>query len=99
MAKRKNITYRDLGFDSFGMSPIETGQQMSANLSDYVLDAAGVSSRNVKDLKTEKLTSGVMTAITQLGDESIVLNGETKEIIIYDSSGNPSIYMKGGSAT
>ena len=103
MAQEKEyqpVTYLEIGFDKYGMSTIQSAQQIPANLADYILEIAegSVSNKKIKSVSADKVTAGTLAAVTNLGDESIVLDGGNREITIYDSVGNPSIYMKGGTA-
>ncbi|MDX9798842.1 MAG: hypothetical protein RBT05_08285 [Bacteroidales bacterium] len=94
------VTYLEIGFDKYGMSTIQSAQQIPANLADYILEIAegSVSNKKIKSVSADKVTAGTLSAVTNVGDDSIVLDGENKTIKIYDDSGNVSVYMKGGSA-
>lgn len=98
----KTISYRELGYDQFGLNKLQTVDQIPANLADYILELAeySVSNKKVKDVSADKITAGTLAAVTNVGDESIQLDGEEKTIKIYDDSSpaKVSIYMKGGSA-
>jgi hypothetical protein len=98
----KNVDYLQLGFDKFGLRRVSGTEQMSSNLADYVLELAeySVSNKKVKDVSADKITAGTLAAVTNVGDESIQLDGEDKTFKIYDNStpAKVSIYMKGGSA-
>ena len=98
----KPVTYLDLGFDSFGLSAIGSSKQIPANLADYMLEVAenSVSNKKIKSVSADKITAGTLAAVTNVGDESIQLDGENKTIKIFDDSSpaKVSIYMKGGSA-
>lgn len=102
MAQQQSVlpTYMDIGFDTYGMSSVQTTQQIPANLADYILEVAegSVSNKKIKSVSADKITAGTLAAVTNVGDESIELDGENKEIKIYDGSGNVSVYIKGGSA-
>jgi len=100
MEKIQEITYLDLGFNIFGLNlPIGNSFQ-SANLNDafFELSENSVSNKKVKSISADKITAGTLAAITNVGDESIVLDGENRTIKIYDDSSNVTIYMAGGSA-
>jgi hypothetical protein len=96
----QNVDYIQLGFDQFGLNRIQSVQQIPANLADYVLELSeySVSNKKVKSISADKLTAGTLAAVTNIGDESIQIDGEDKSIKFYDDDGNVSIYMKGGSA-
>jgi len=102
MVQQKILSYVELGFDSFGLNQINITQQIPSNLADYVLEIAenSVSNKKVKSISADKITAGTLAAITNVGDDSIVLDGDDKTIKIYDDSvpAKISIYMKGGSA-
>jgi hypothetical protein len=71
-------------------------------LADYILEVAegSVSNKKIKSVSADKITAGTLAAVTNIGDESIQLDGENKTIKIFDDSSpaKVSIYMKGGSA-
>lgn len=92
------VTYLDIGFNPYGLNTLQSAQQIPANLADYVLEMAeySVSNKKVKSVSADKITAGTLAAITNVGDDSIELNGEDHTIRIYDGSGNVSIYMNGG---
>lgn len=94
------VTYVEIGFDRYGLSTIQSAQQIPANLADYILEVAegSVSNKKIKSVSADKITAGTLSAVTNVGDDSIKLDGENKTISIYDDSGNVSVYMKGGSA-
>lgn len=96
------VTYLDIGFNPYGLKTLQSAQQIPANLADYILEIAenSVSNKKVKSVSADKITAGTLAAITNVGDESIQLDGENKTIKIYDYStpAKVSIYMKGGSA-
>lgn len=100
MPQEKVLTYTDLGFNSYGLNTLQTAKQIPASLSDYILEVAenAISDINVKSISADKLSAGTMSAVTKVGDDSIVLDGEDKTIKIFDGAGNVSVYMKGGSA-
>lgn len=96
----KPITYLDLGFDSFGLSAIGSAQQIPANLADYMLEVAenSITNKKVRSISADKITAGTLAAVTNVGDDSIVLDGENKVIKIYDDSNNVTVYIAGGAA-
>jgi len=99
----QQLNYLDLGFDQYGLNRVKTVDQIPSNLSDYVLELAeySVSNKKVKDVSADKITAGTLAAVTNIGDESIVLDGEGKTIKVYDDSTptpKVSVYIKGGSA-
>ena len=102
MAQQKILSYVELGFDAFGLNTVQTSQQIPANLADYILEVAegSVSNKKIKSVSADKITAGTLAAVTNVGDESIQLDGENKTIKIFDDSSpaKVSIYMKGGSA-
>jgi hypothetical protein len=100
MANDKPTSYIDLGFNQYGLNTIGVTQQIPANLADYILEVAenSISDINVKSISADKLTAGTLAAVTNVGDESIQLDGENKTIKIFDDSSNVSVYIKGGSA-
>ena len=102
MAVEKIASYLELGFDVFGLNTVQTSQQIPANLADYILEVAegSVSNKKIKSVSADKITAGTFAAVTNVGDESIQLDGENKTIKIFDDSSpaKVSIYMKGGSA-
>lgn len=102
MAQQKILSYVELGFDAYGMNTVQTSQQIPANLADYILEVAenSVSNKKIKSVSADKITAGTLAAVTNVGDESIQLDGENKTIKIFDDSSpaKVSIYMKGGSA-
>ena len=112
MAQQKILSYVELGFDAFGLNIVTQQQFSSANLNDafFELSEASIGNSNLKNLSVtdakiqnisaDKITAGTLAAVTNVGDESIQLDGENKTIKIFDdaSPANVSIYMKGGSA-
>ena len=102
MANDKLTSYIDLGFNQYGLNTIGVSQQMPANLADYILEVAegSVSNKKIKSVSADKITAGTLAAVTNVGDESIQLDGQNKTIKIFDDSSpaKVSIYMKGGSA-
>lgn len=98
--KLQSISYLDMGFDSFGLNSIGQTAQIPANLADYVLEVAegSVSNKKIKSVSADKITAGTLSAVTNVGDESIILDGENRVIKVYDNLGNVSIYIAGGSA-
>lgn len=102
MANNQPVSYIDLGFNQYGMNSVRTAQQMPANLADYILEVAenSVSNQKIKSVSADKITAGTLAAVTNVGDESIQLDGQNKTIKIFDDSSpaKVSIYMKGGSA-
>jgi len=102
MDVEKIASYLELGFDVFGLNTVQTSQQIPANLADYILEVAegSVSNKKIKSVSADKITAGTLAAVTNIGDDSIVLDGNDKTIKFYDDSepANVSIYMKGGSA-
>jgi hypothetical protein len=102
MDVEKIASYLELGFDVFGLNTVQTSQQIPANLADYILEVAegSVSNKKIKSVSADKITAGTLAAVTNIGDESIQLDGEAKTIKIFDDSSpaKVSIYMKGGSA-
>ncbi len=97
-------TYRDLGFDEYGLNIVEKNKTQS-NLADFFADTEGgqIFNRNISKVTGDKITSisankvttGTFSAVTKVGGDSIELNGEDKAIRIYDSSGHVSILIKG----
>lgn len=101
MAKEyEPVTYIDIGFNPYGIKSLQSAQAIPANLADFVLETAeySISNKKVKSVSADKITAGTLAAITNVGDDSIVLDGENKTIKIYDDSNNVSIYMAGGAA-
>lgn len=102
MADTKPTSYIDLGFNQYGLNTVGVSQQMPANLADYILEVAenSVTNKKIKSMSADKITAGTLAAVTNVGDESIQLDGENKTIKIFDDSSpaKVSIYMKGGSA-
>lgn len=96
----KTATYLDLGFDTFGRSSIATAQQIPANLTDFMLEIAenSVTNKKVRSISADKITAGTLAAVTNVGDDSIVLDGENHTIKVYDDAGNVSVYIAGGAA-
>lgn len=96
----KPVTYLDLGFDSFGLSAIGSSKQIPANLADYMLEVAenSITNKKVRSISADKITAGTLAAVTNVGDDSIVLDGENHTIKVYDNSGNVSVYIAGGAA-
>lgn len=99
MAKEyEPVTYIDIGFNPYGIKSLQSAQAIPANLADFVLETAeySISNKKVKSVSADKITAGTLAAVTNVGDESIELNGEDHTIRIYDGYGNVSIYMNGG---
>ena len=94
------VTYLDIGFNPYGLNTLQSAQAIPANLADFVLEMAeySVSNKKIKSVSADKITAGTLVAITNVGDDSIVLDGENRVIKIYDDSNNVSIYMAGGAA-
>lgn len=92
------VTYLDIGFNPYGLNTLQSAQQIPANLADYILEMAeySVSNKKIKSVSADKITAGTLAAVTNVGDESIQLDGENHVIRIFDDSNNVSIYMKGG---
>ena len=92
--------YIKLGFDQFGLKPITAPAFTSSSQNDAFseLGEKSVRTSKVREISADKISGGTITAITNIGDDSIVLDGENHEIKIYDDVGNISIYMKGGAA-
>jgi len=112
MAVEKIASYLELGFDVFGLNQIVQNSFSSANQNDafFELSEASIGNNKLKNLtvtdakiqslSADKITAGTLAAVTNVGDESIQLDGENKTIKIFDDSSpaKVSIYMKGGSA-
>jgi hypothetical protein len=106
------MSYLDSGFNQNLIRTRENPLQIDSNNIEEVIRDGSISinslalrSDNIKDfmideLSVGKLLTGTLTAVTNIGDSSIQLDGENKEIKIYDDSSpaKVSIYMKGGSA-
>jgi hypothetical protein len=95
--KDTSINYTQLGFDSFGLSNIQSASQIPANLADYILEVAenSVSNKKIRSVSADKITAGTLVAVTNIGDESIKLDGEDHSIKIYDASNRLQIYIQG----
>lgn len=93
----KPITYLDLGFDSFGLSAIGSAKQIPANLADYILEVAenSITNKKVRSVSADKITAGTLTAVTNVGNDSVVLDGEDHSMKIYDSSDRLQVYIQG----
>lgn len=90
-------TYLDLGFDTFGRSSIGAAQQIPANLADYMLEVAenSVTNKKVRSISADKITAGTITAVTNIGNDSVKLDGEDHSIKIYDASDRLQVYIQG----
>jgi hypothetical protein len=95
--KDTSINYTQLGFDSFGLSNIQGASPIPANLADYILEVAenSVSNKKIRSVSADKITAGTLVAVTNIGDESIKLDGEDHSIKIYDASNRLQIYIQG----
>lgn len=103
-------SYLDLGFNAFGLNLPVGNSFFSANMNDafFELSEASIGNNKLKNLSVtdakiqslsaDKITAGTLAAVTNVGDESIVLDGENKVIKIYDDSDNVTVYIAGGSA-
>ena len=93
-------TYLDLGYNTYGINPVVQPTFVSASFNDAYseLGERSVTNAKVRSITADKISGGTISAVTNIGDDSIVLDGENKEIKIYDDLGNVAIYMKGGSA-
>lgn len=104
------VTYLDIGFNPYGLNTLQSAQAIPANLADYMLEMseASIGNKKIKNLavtngkivsmSADKITAGTLAAITNVGDDSIVLDGENRVIKIYDASDNVSVYIAGGAA-
>lgn len=98
MAKEyQPATYLDIGFNQYGLKSLQSAQQIPANLADYILEVAenSVSNKKIRSVSADKITAGTLVAVTNIGDESIKLDGEDHSIKIYDSSNRLQIYIQG----
>ena len=91
------VTYLDIGFNPYGLKSLQSAQQIPANLADYILEVAenSVSNKKIKSVSADKITAGTLSAVTNIGDESIRLDGEDHSIKIYDSSSRLQVYIQG----
>lgn len=104
------ISYIDLGFNQFGLNLPINQSFRSANLNDAFFETSeasignsklknlSVSDAKIESLSADKITAGTLSAVTNVGDDSIVLDGKNRVIKVYDASGNVSVYIAGGSA-
>ena len=98
MAKEyEPVTYLDIGFNPYGLKSLQSAQQIPANLADYILEVAenSVSNKKIRSVSADKVTAGTLAAVTNVGNESIELDGEDRVIRIYDGSGNVTVYIAG----
>lgn len=95
---QESISYLTLGFDSDGLNTPVTPSFSDAGNSDAFLEEGAISSVKVRNISASKITAGTLSAVTNVGDDSIQLDGENHVIRIYDDSGNVSVYIAGGSA-
>jgi len=68
-----------------------------SSVTNSKLAANSVTNEKIVSISADKITAGTLSAVTNIGNESIKLDGETRTIKIYDGSGNVSVYIKGGS--
>ena len=89
-----------MGYDANGMAIAINPVQVSANEQDASTDAGSISDKNINSVSANKITAGILAAVTGVGDDSIVLDGVNKCIKIYDnaSPANVAIYIAGGAA-
>lgn len=88
MTEEKQISYLDLGFNSYGMRVIGISQQIPANLADYMLEIAesSVSNNKIKSMSADKITTGTITAVASIGESNVKIDGEENRILINDGT-------------
>lgn len=93
----KVATYLDMGFDSFGLNTVARIAFQSANSNDAFFEVSenSVSNKKIKSISADKITAGTLSAVTNIGNESIKLDGEDHSIKIYDTSSRLQIYIQG----
>lgn len=93
----KQTTYLDLGFDSFGLNTVARVSFLSANANDAYFEVSenSVSNKKVKSVSADKITAGTLSAVTNVGDESIRLDGEDHSFKIFDASSRLQVYIQG----
>jgi len=66
----------------------------SANI-EAIIEAGSISDKQVKTISADKLSAGTISAVTNIGNDSVVLDGEDASIKLYDSLGRLSVYIQG----
>lgn len=89
------ITYIDLGFNASGLNTPVTPAFSSAGQNDAFLEEGSISNTKVRNISADKITAGTLTAVTNVGNDSIRLDGEDHSMKIYDSSNRLQIYIQG----
>jgi len=91
-------SYLDFGYNSYGLKTIGQEKQMSANQVDAFFEMAegsvrqsvirslAVTDTKIQSVSASKITAGIISAVTSLGDESVKLDGENRQIVINDGT-------------
>ena len=81
------MSYLDSGFNENLIRTIYPAAQMydSSNVSEIIGEGA-ISDPQVSKMSASKLTAGILSAVTQIGDESIFIDGEERRIIVNDGT-------------
>lgn len=97
--KWENVSYLEMGFNDFGLNRITDQKPLSANDADYLLELAeySVSNKKVKSVSADKLTAGTLSAVTNVGDESIKIDGENRRILVNDGTNDRVLIGYGSS--
>jgi hypothetical protein len=66
----------------------------SANI-EAIIEAGSISDKQVKTISADKLSAGTISAVTNIGNDSVVLDGEDASIKLYDSIGRLGVYIQG----
>lgn len=79
----QQVSYVDMGFNELGLSQA-LSSMVNQNQMDafYELGEGSVRNSKVRNISADKITAGTLAAVTKVGDESIVLDGEGKTITI-----------------
>jgi len=82
------MSYLDSGFNENlirNQYPGQNTQYDSVNISE-VIGETSVSDQQISGLSASKLRAGTIAAITNLGVDSVILDGENKRIIVNDGT-------------
>lgn len=81
-------SYLDSGFNENlirSQYPDSMAQYDSVNISD-IISGTSLGDQQISGLSASKIRAGIIAAITKLGDDSVVLDGEERRIIVNDGT-------------
>lgn len=85
--------YLKSGFDEYLQRQVETGAPPTLSMLDVdsMIDDSSISGGKIINLEADKLTSGTITAIANLGEAAagyVRLDGENNRLVVHDGTTN-----------